>query len=91
MAAWLLRHLSNPEDSISLLGDSTEEYSDMYREKGKIKARCWYWLQVLISLPSFCTSDIILCSLAVGYDRFQEDLFIILNVRNRVDIFFDLY
>jgi putative ABC transport system permease protein len=58
LAVWLLRHLSDPEDSVSLLGDSVEEYADFCREKRKRNARSWYWFQVLISLPSFCKSYI---------------------------------
>jgi len=55
-AVWLFQHLANPDDSICLLGDSEEEYLDVIREKGRFKAECWYWLQVLISLPSFFKS-----------------------------------
>lgn len=56
LAVWLLQNLSDPEEADSLLGDSTEEYSDYCREKGPFRSRCWYWIQVLISLPSFCKS-----------------------------------
>ena len=56
VAGWLLRHLAYQEDELSLMGDVEEEYSDICADKGVFCARCWYWIQVLISLPSFLKS-----------------------------------
>jgi putative ABC transport system permease protein len=56
VAIWLLLYLSDPEDALSLLGDFEEDYTDVCSQQGKFKAGCWAWLQVLISIPSFCKS-----------------------------------
>lgn len=56
IAAWLFRHLSDPEDAFSLTGDTEEEFRDRRWEKGYFKAECWYWQQLLLSIPTFCKS-----------------------------------
>ncbi len=56
VAVWLLRHLSDPENALSLIGDVEEDYFDVCAQRGKFKAGCWAWLQVLTSIPSFCKS-----------------------------------
>jgi putative ABC transport system permease protein len=56
IAAWILRHLAYEEDEPSLMGDVEEDYSDICTKKGVIRARCWYWIQVFISLPPFLKS-----------------------------------
>jgi len=56
VAIWLLRHLSDPEDALSLLGDFEEEFVDFCSQRGRIRSGCWVWFQVLISIPSFCKS-----------------------------------
>ncbi len=56
MAEWLLRHLSNPDDALSLAGDAEEDYKDIQSDRGKMRADCWIWHQVLISLPRFFKS-----------------------------------
>ena len=58
MAAWLFRHLSDPEDAFSLTGDIEEEYKDKCWEKNHFKAMCWYWQQLLSSIPLFVKSYI---------------------------------
>jgi len=56
IAVWMLRHMADPEDKLSLLGDFEEEYTDLCFERGIAKANSWYWLQILISIPSFFKS-----------------------------------
>ncbi len=56
VALWLLRHMSDPEDALSLLGDFEEDFTDVCFQKGKFRSGCWVWFQVLISIPSFCKS-----------------------------------
>ncbi|MFC2166778.1 ABC transporter permease [Acidobacteriota bacterium] len=56
IAAWLFLHLSDPEDAFSLAGDTEEEYRDRHWNKGLFNAVCWYWRQLLKSLPLFCKS-----------------------------------
>jgi putative ABC transport system permease protein len=58
MAIWLLCHLSDPDDALSLTGDVEEDYKDICLHKGKFRARCWIWHQVSISLPCFFKSYI---------------------------------
>ncbi|MDH4219767.1 MAG: ABC transporter permease [Candidatus Aminicenantes bacterium] len=56
VAIWLLRHLSDPEDTLSLIGDFEEDFTDVYSQQGKFRSECWAWFQVLTSIPSFCKS-----------------------------------
>jgi hypothetical protein len=56
IVTWLLCRLTFQEDELSILGDIEEEYSDICVNKGAFHARCWYWIQVFISLPSFLKS-----------------------------------
>ncbi len=56
IASWLFRHLSDPEDTFSLTGDTEEEFRDRLWEKGHSNAANWYRRQLLRSLPSFCKS-----------------------------------
>ncbi|MDH5744892.1 MAG: ABC transporter permease, partial [Candidatus Aminicenantes bacterium] len=56
IAIWLLRHLSDPEDTLSLIGDFEEDFTDVYSQQGKFRSECWDWFQVLTSIPSFCKS-----------------------------------
>ena len=58
MFVWLLRHLANPEDALSLVGDVEEDYKDICSQRGKFRAKSWVWHQVLISLLPFFKSYI---------------------------------
>ena len=55
-AIWLLQHIADPEDALSLIGDVEEDYKDIRSNRGKMRASCWAWHQVLISLPVFIKS-----------------------------------
>ncbi len=55
---WLFQRLAEPEDAPSLVGDFEEDYADLLSQRGKFKAASWAWIQVLLSLPSFCKSAI---------------------------------
>jgi predicted permease len=55
-AIWLLRHIADPEDAFSLIGDVEEDYKDICTQRGTLRAKCWAWHQVLISLPPFIKS-----------------------------------
>jgi predicted permease len=56
VAVWILRHLAYQENEPSLMGDIEEEYSDVSTKKGVFSAKCWYWIQIFISLPAFFKS-----------------------------------
>ncbi len=52
LAERLLRRAWPGSDSIVLIGDLDEEYSlHILPRRGLLKARLWYWRQVLLSLP----------------------------------------
>jgi hypothetical protein len=50
-AAWLLSLFANAEESDSILGDLSEEFSQLASQSGIACARRWYWRQTLKSLP----------------------------------------
>jgi predicted permease len=56
LVIWLLQHIADPLDAISLAGDVEEDYQDICLQKGKFRAKCWAWHQVLISLLPFFKS-----------------------------------
>jgi putative ABC transport system permease protein len=56
LAIWLVRQLGDPEDALSLAGDVEEDYNDICSQHGYLRAKCWAWHQVLISLPPFFKS-----------------------------------
>jgi putative ABC transport system permease protein len=56
LAFWFLRHITDPEDAFSLIGDVEEDYRDVCSHRGKFRAKCWAWQQVLISLLPFLKS-----------------------------------
>ncbi|UCE40280.1 MAG: ABC transporter permease [Candidatus Aminicenantes bacterium] len=58
VAIWLLQHVADPEDVLSLIGDVEEDYKDICSQRGKLRAKSWAWHQVLISLPPFFKSYI---------------------------------
>ena len=55
---WLLHHLADPEDALSLIGDVEEDYKNRCSQKGEYRAKCWACHQILISLPHFFKSYI---------------------------------
>ncbi len=52
-AAWILGRISRREDRLSILSDFSEIFEEMVVEKGHFRARHWYWIQVIRSLPPF--------------------------------------
>ena len=57
-ARWLLCSLRNKTDHESLIGDYDEMYHILYNERGTLKAKIWYWTQILKSIPSFFSNSI---------------------------------
>ena len=53
VASWILRHVLPDHIGPDGLGDYEEMYNLKISDKGFIKARLWYWTQILISLPPF--------------------------------------
>jgi putative ABC transport system permease protein len=53
IAEWLLGHMVKTGEEFSAKGDFEEEFSVIVEESSRLRAVAWYWLQVLIYLPSF--------------------------------------
>ena len=53
MAQWILKKITFRFDNYAILGDFEEEYIERLSQNGKINAIFWYWILILISLPSF--------------------------------------
>ena len=49
MAQWILAQVSRGEDGFAVVGDTAEEYGEMYCCAGRAAARRWYWKQVRAS------------------------------------------
>jgi putative ABC transport system permease protein len=53
LAAWILLKMNSREDRLSVQSDFAEIYEELAAEEGTSKARRWYWIQVLGSIPMF--------------------------------------
>ena len=53
VAEWILKHMEMYEEMFDSSDDFLENYSQIWEQDGKCKARRWYWKQVLLSLPSY--------------------------------------
>jgi len=52
-AAWILERILRHEDRLSILSDFSEMFEELVVEKGYFRARRWYWIQVIKSIPPF--------------------------------------
>lgn len=52
-AEWLLGRMAKKGEEFSAKGDFEEEFAAIAEERGSFLAAAWYWLQVMIYLPSF--------------------------------------
>lgn len=52
LAEWLLGLMSKKGEEFSVKGDFEEEFAAVAEESGRFRAAVWYWLQVIIYLPS---------------------------------------
>ena len=53
LAAWMLARTIRDEDRLSILSDFSEIYEELIGERGYPLACCWYWAQVIRSIPMF--------------------------------------
>jgi putative ABC transport system permease protein len=53
LAAWILKHMLDSNVRYAALGDFEERYIAFAEAYGLFKARLFYWVQILILLPSF--------------------------------------
>lgn len=58
LAEWLLGRLAKTGEEFSVKGDFEEEFAALVEESGQFRATAWYWLQLLIYLPSFFLTSI---------------------------------
>jgi ABC-type antimicrobial peptide transport system permease subunit len=57
-AAWVLTKIIRSENRMSILSDFSEIYEELVSEEGSFKARRWYWVQVIRSMPLFIYNKI---------------------------------
>jgi len=55
---WLFSRFTNSHKKNTIIGDMEEYFYELIKEKGKIKAGLWYWLQVLKSVPVFIRNSL---------------------------------
>jgi putative ABC transport system permease protein len=58
LAEWLLGRMAKTGEGFSAKGDFEEEFATIAEESGRFHAETWYWLQVLIYLPSFFKTSV---------------------------------
>jgi putative ABC transport system permease protein len=51
LAVWILSRITRGEECLSILSDFSEIYEELANNEGSLKARQWYWTQVLRSIP----------------------------------------
>jgi putative ABC transport system permease protein len=55
IAEWIFKRIFPDNGKFTTLGDLSEVYQDLVRDKSILRAHIWYWHQLLKSLPSFLT------------------------------------
>lgn len=65
-AAWLISLFASEEETQSILGDLSEEFSRLVLQSGSSFARRWYWRQALKSLPHIVFSAFHLAPWSTG-------------------------
>ncbi|MDH4218335.1 MAG: ABC transporter permease [Candidatus Aminicenantes bacterium] len=53
LAKWLFSRLTIYEDEFLSAGDMEEEFEERVGSEGAVKARSWYWRQILKSIPAY--------------------------------------
>ena len=52
---WLLLNHKHPE---TIMGDFEEEFNAIARDKGILRARLWFWSQIILTLPSYIKNSL---------------------------------
>ena len=52
-AQWILSITSRSQNRMAVLGDFQEFFQEIYKDKGPLAARWWYWQQAVLSVPGF--------------------------------------
>ena len=58
LAQWLLRFSTKSEEKFAILGDYEEEFIEIYKSDGPIKACAWYWGQTFNSALPFLRNKV---------------------------------
>lgn len=58
IAAWILERMIDPNVRYSAAGDFEERFNAIAEERGPLRARLFYWSQILILFPSFFNNQI---------------------------------
>lgn len=58
LAKWLFDRIVRAEDRSTIVGDIEEFFFEIVEKKGVLRARLWFWMQILISLPMFVKNSI---------------------------------
>jgi putative ABC transport system permease protein len=53
IARWILGKIIDGDIRYGAMGDLEEQFLSMYRERGSLKARMGYWIQIPAALPAF--------------------------------------
>ena len=53
IAEWLLKIIANQNNNSAIIGDLEEEYFQKVESQGNVFAQLWYWILLVVSLPSF--------------------------------------
>jgi putative ABC transport system permease protein len=58
IAGWILKRAARYEENFAIIGDFDEEFQEVVRERGALRARIWYWWHCLRSLPVFIKDSV---------------------------------
>jgi putative ABC transport system permease protein len=58
VAKWLFDHMIRSEEKSTVIGDIEEFFFEIAEKRGSLRAKLWFWSQLLISLPLFIKNSI---------------------------------
>jgi len=53
IAKWLLALMLRKQDYHAIIGDFEETFDEIFMEKGRLRAKLWYWGHIVQCIPSF--------------------------------------
>lgn len=82
LAVWILARMEKYENEFSITGDCSEEFREVALEKGKTRALCWAWGQIITAIPSYFKS-----ALSLGGVMFLNHLRIAFRIFKRAKLY----
>ncbi len=58
LARWLFKCVARSEEKVTIYGDMEEYFQELVIERSILRARLWYWLQVLLAIPALILNSI---------------------------------